>query len=149
MRRTLTAFLLAFSLCTPAFAVLPSEKLADPALEARAAVLSKQLRCVVCQNQTIDDSSAPLAADMRVLLRERIAAGDSDDQAVAYLVERYGNFVLLNPPFQRDTWFLWLAPFGILAAAGAAYVLQMRKTSVNVPYPAPPDGESERLAELY
>jgi cytochrome c-type biogenesis protein CcmH len=149
VKRTLTFLLLALSLGTPAFAVLPSEKLSDPALEARASVLSKRLRCVVCQNQNIDDSSAPLAGDMRVLLRERIATGDSDDQAVAYLVERYGNFVLLNPPFQPDTWFLWLAPFGILAAAGAAYAVQMRKTSAGVPDRILSEGANEGLADLY
>src|SRR6185437_13548270 len=96
--------LLAFLLLAPlffasgAFAVEPSERLANPALEARARALSEQLRCLVCQNETIDESSAPLAHDLRVLLRERIAAGDTDAQAVKFLTDRYGDFVLLRPP---------------------------------------------------
>ena len=134
--RTIVWAMMTVWLATPAIAVLPSEKLPDPAMEARAAALSKSLRCVVCQNQTIDDSAAPLAADMRVLLRERIAAGASDEEAVQFLVQRYGNFVLLKPPFQPDTWFLWLAPFGVLAIAAAGFVAELRtRTSRNAPRP--------------
>jgi cytochrome c-type biogenesis protein CcmH len=140
---------LVLCLSMPARAVLPSEKLPDPAREARAAELSKRLRCVVCQNQTIDDSAAPLAADMRVLLRERIAAGATDDQAVDFLVERYGNYVLLKPPFQPDTWFLWLAPFGILAIATAAFLMQIRNRRNAGAYLPLNDEERDRLAELY
>jgi cytochrome c-type biogenesis protein CcmH len=109
-----------------AYAVLPDEQLKDPKLEARARVISQDLRCVVCQNQTIDDSDAPLAHDLRVLLRERLLKGDSDAGAEAYIVKRYGTFVLLKPPFQSDTLALWLGPLAvlILGAAGATYYLR-------------------------
>lgn len=100
------------------FAVEPDEMLADPALEARARALSAELRCVVCQNQSIDDSNAPLARDLRILLRERLAAGDSDEQVKQFLVDRYGAFVLLRPPFNAHTLLLWLAPPIILVGAG-------------------------------
>lgn len=109
-----------------AVAVLPDEMLPDAKQEARAVALSKTLRCVVCQNQNIDDSAAPIARDMRLLLRERIAAGDSDDRAVAYLVQRYGNYVLLKPPFQTDTLLLWLAPFGVLTIAAIVFFVSIR-----------------------
>jgi cytochrome c-type biogenesis protein CcmH len=104
-----------------AAAVEPGEMLQDPVLEARARQLSQGLRCLVCQNQSIDDSNAPLAQDLRVLLRERLAAGDSDAQAVAFLVARYGNFVLLKPPFQINTLFLWIGPGLILLIAAVAF----------------------------
>jgi len=107
-------------------AVEPDEMLADPGLEARAAALSKELRCVVCQNQSIDASNAPLARDMRLLVRERIAAGDSDAQAKAYLVERYGNFVLLKPPLQPNTLLLWFGPLLILVVAAGGLLLAAR-----------------------
>jgi cytochrome c-type biogenesis protein CcmH len=122
-RVTLAAFgafaLLVF--CQEAAAVEPGEMLQDPVLEARARQLSQGLRCLVCQNQSIDDSNAPLAQDLRVLLRERLAAGDSDSQAVAFLVSRYGNFVLLKPPFQINTFFLWIGPLLILLIAAVAF----------------------------
>lgn len=101
------AFLLA---AAPAFAVNPDEVLADPALEARARALSTQLRCMVCQNQSIDDSNADLARDLRLLVRERIVAGDSDEQVISYVVSRYGEFVLLNPRLSAKTLILWGAP---------------------------------------
>ena len=106
----------------PAYAVLPDEVLADPILEARARNLSQTLRCVVCKNQSIDDSNAPLARDMRLLVRERLVAGDSDIQVRGYLVARYGNFILLRPPLQPNTLLLWLAPaiftfFGFISFA--------------------------------
>ena len=132
----------------PAWAVLPSEKLSNPVLEARASALSKNIRCVVCQNQSIDDSGAPLAADLRVLLRERISAGDTDDQAVNYLVQRYGNFVLLKPPFQPDTWFLWLAPFGVLIVALAGFATQIRRNPAKQVWPAEDDDELEQLIQI-
>jgi len=106
------------ALAGPALAVTPDEQLRDPKLEARAKAVSRELRCVVCQNQSIDDSEAPLAHDLRVILRERIAAGDTDDQAKAFLVKRYGSFVLLKPPFEPATWALWLGPFAVLAVGG-------------------------------
>jgi cytochrome c-type biogenesis protein CcmH len=103
-----------------AHAVTPDEMLKDPALEARARDISQLLRCVVCQNQSIDDSSAPLAKDLRVLVRERLAAGDTNPQTLAYIVARYGNFVLLKPPMQTNTLLLWFGPALILALAGLA-----------------------------
>lgn len=123
--RRFAALGISLALLAPAraLAVEPDEMLADPALEARAEALSKELRCVVCQNQTIDGSAAPLARDMRLLVRERLAAGDTDAQAKAYLVARYGNFVLLKPPFQPDTWALWIGPAVILILAAGALVV--------------------------
>ena len=94
----------------PALAVQPDEVMKDPALEARARALSAELRCLVCQNQSIDDSDAPLARDIRVLIRSRIASGESNDAVRAYLVSRYGDFILLKPPFKPETMLLWLSP---------------------------------------
>lgn len=120
MRRRLHALVIsALFVASAAGAVLPDEQLADPALEARAREISKQLRCVVCQNQSIDDSDAPLARDLRVIVREQLTAGKSDDETMDYVVERYGNFVLLKPPFEPATWALWLAPLFVLLAGGA------------------------------
>jgi len=116
------ALALAVAFTHPALAVQPDEMLKDPALEQRARALSAQMRCLVCQNQSIDDSDAPLAKDLRVVIRERLTAGDSDDQVKAYLVNRYGQYVLLKPPFGPETWALWLTPF-LLVGFGAAYVL--------------------------
>lgn len=118
MRRIFLAVCALLMFATPAFAVLPSEQLSDPKLEARARHISQELRCVVCQNQTIDNSDAPLAHDLRVILRERLLAGDSDEQAKAYLVKRYGTYVLLKPPFQTNTLLLWLGPFLVLGIGG-------------------------------
>lgn len=114
----LLAALVALALAAPAFAVLPSEQLPDPVLEKRALAITKDLRCVVCQNQSIDDSDAPLAADLRVIVRERITAGDTDKQARAFVVARYGNFVLLKPPFEPATLALWLGPLLVLLIGG-------------------------------
>ncbi len=125
MRRLLFALLLL--LAAPAAAVLPSEQLKDPVLEARARAVSATLRCVVCQNQSIDDSDAPLAHDLRVLVRERIVAGDSDAQATQYLVDRYGHYVLLKPPFEPATLFLWLGPALVLVAGATGIALFLRR----------------------
>ncbi len=114
---------LVFFASAAALAVEPDEVLSDPALEARARALSAELRCVVCQNQSIDDSNAPLARDLRLLLRERLVAGDSDSEVKQYLVQRYGTFVLLKPPLDERTMLLWLAPLLIL---GAAVLLLLR-----------------------
>jgi cytochrome c-type biogenesis protein CcmH len=112
-------YLFAFVLfLTPALAVLPEERLQDAKLEARARVISQELRCMVCQNQSIDDSDATIAKDLRLLVRERLSAGDSDSQVIAYIHARYGDFVLLRPPFNPSTFLLWLTPFLILMAAG-------------------------------
>jgi cytochrome c-type biogenesis protein CcmH len=104
----------------PAYAVQPDEIMADPMKEARARDLSRELRCMVCQNQSIDDSEAPLARDLRLLVRERIAAGDSDGQVIDFLVARYGEFVLLKPRFNPHTMLLWLIPPLALLGGGFA-----------------------------
>jgi cytochrome c-type biogenesis protein CcmH len=140
------ALLLLLVLVAPALAVEPNERLADPALEARARALSQGLRCLVCQNESIDESQADLAHDVRVMLRERIRAGDSDAQAVAYIVARYGDFVLLQPPVKRSTWVLWFGPPAALAlgAAGLALAVRRRRAAS-----APLSAEEERaLAAL-
>ena len=110
-----------------AHAVMPDEILGNPVLEKRARALSQQLRCLVCQNQSIDDSDAPLARDLRLLLRERLSKGDSDAAAIDFIVARYGTFVLLKPPVQRDTLLLWLAPLLLLAAAILGFSHQFRR----------------------
>lgn len=116
----------------PAMAVRPDEVLSDPKLEERARTLSLKLRCLVCQNQSIDDSDAPLARDLRLIVRERLRKGDSDAQVLDFLVARYGDFVLLTPPLKSSTLILWLAPFSILLLAGALIGLRARrKTSAS------------------
>jgi cytochrome c-type biogenesis protein CcmH len=137
----------ALALAGSARAVTPDEQLADPKLEARARALSQELRCVVCQNQSIDDSAAPLAHDLRVILRERLAAGDSDKQAVDYLVRRYGDFVLLRPPFQADTVALWLGPLAVLllGGTGAALYMRGRARAAEAPLSAAEEAQAARL----
>jgi cytochrome c-type biogenesis protein CcmH len=122
------ALLFATSLAAPAaLAVQPDEVVSDAALEARARALSKDLRCMVCQNQSIDDSDAPLARDLRILVRERLKAGDSDRDVTDFLVARYGEFVLLNPRFSGHTALLWLGPAAILLiGAFGLFVLARR-----------------------
>jgi cytochrome c-type biogenesis protein CcmH len=110
-----------------AFAVLPEEVLPDPVLEARARVISQDLRCLVCQNQSIDDSNAPLAKDLRVIVRERLTAGDTDKQVFGYVVARYGNYVLLKPPLQSDTFLLWASPFIMLFISLGVAFAYLRK----------------------
>ena len=148
MRRLALVTLAALALAAPARAVTPDEQLPDPRLEARARALSQELRCLVCQNQSIDDSNAPLAHDLRVILRERLAAGDTDAQAKAYLVTRYGDFVLLRPPFQPDTWALWLGPFAVLLAGGAGVALYVRGRSRAAAVPLSAQDEAEAAALL-
>jgi cytochrome c-type biogenesis protein CcmH len=135
----------------PALAVQPDEILADPALESRARELSRELRCMVCQNQSIDDSDAPLARDLRLLVRERLTAGDSDRQVLDFLTARYGQFVLLKPRFGWDTALLWLAPAAVLLLGGAALVslLRRRRRPQAVPDEQPlTEAETRRLTEL-
>jgi len=129
MMRFIILTLLVAVLTLPAFAVEPGEMLQDPALEARARELSKEIRCLVCQNQSIDDSNAGLAKDLRVILRERLVAGDSDAEIKTFLVDRYGDFVLLKPPVKAETLFLWYGPFaiGVLGAIGVAVFLLRRR----------------------
>ena len=148
------AFLLAVALAAallagPAQAVRPDEMLADPALEARAREVSRELRCLVCRNQSIDDSDADLAHDLRVLVRERIKAGDSDDQVVAYVRARYGDFVLLRPPVSPGTLLLWGGPPLILLLGGLAvarYYRARRRDDAGTP-PLSAD-ERRRLAAV-
>lgn len=133
-----------------ALAVEPSERLADPPLEARARAISGELRCVVCQNQSIDDSNADLAHDLRVLIRERLTAGDTDAQAIQFIVRRYGEFVLLKPPMKPDTYLLWFGPFAVLAlgAIGAAlYLHRSRRVPHQAPAPLSAD-ERRKLDKL-
>jgi cytochrome c-type biogenesis protein CcmH len=115
MKRILFAFLF---LATAAAAAPAPESLPDPAQEARARALQKEFRCLVCQGESIDESGAPLAADLRRLIREHIAKGESDAEIERYLVARYGDFILMKPPFQADTYALWAAPFAVLLLAG-------------------------------
>jgi cytochrome c-type biogenesis protein CcmH len=131
MRRSFIAgaFALAVLVGSSAYAVQPDEIMADPAKEARARDLSRELRCMVCQNQSIDDSEAPLARDLRLLVRERIAAGDSDSQVIDFLVARYGEFVLLKPRLEPHTLLLWLVPPLVLAGGGLALWLHSRRRS--------------------
>ena len=133
-----------------ASAVTPDEMLADPKLEARARAISAELRCVVCQNQSIDDSNAPLARDLRVLLRERLSAGDTDQQSMDYLVARYGNFVLLKPPFQWNTLMLWVGPALFLVLSALAFSRYFRKPAADQSHENPAFSaiEQERLDAL-
>ncbi|WP_348639986.1 cytochrome c-type biogenesis protein [Methylocystis sp. B8] len=132
----------------PGHAVTPGEMLSDPALEGRARVLSQDLRCVVCQNQSIDDSNAPLAHDLRVLLRERLTAGDSDRQAVDYIVARYGNFVLLKPPMQLNTLPLWAGPVLFLLFALISFSRYLRRRAVIQPIGEAPQLSASEQARL-
>ncbi len=127
-----------------AYAVMPDEVLADPALEARARNLSQDLRCLVCQNQSIDDSAAPLAKDLRVIVRERLTQGDTDEQVIEYLVARYGNYVLLKPPFQRDTLLLWIGPAVFLLIAAGVSLLYFRARRQSEDETVAPLTEDER-----
>lgn len=133
MTRRLKAALLAASLALAplvqipaAHAVQPDEMLADPAMEARARAISKELRCLVCQNESIDDSNAPLAHDLRVLVRDRLKTGDSDEQAMRFITDRYGDYVLLRPPFKATTLVLWLGPFALLSIGAVGVVFYLR-----------------------
>ncbi|WP_234681215.1 cytochrome c-type biogenesis protein [Bradyrhizobium monzae] len=151
MRRMMAALVALVLLAAPAaYAVQPDEIMSDPVKEARARDLSRELRCMVCQNQSIDDSDAPLARDLRLLVRERIAAGDSNSQVLDFLVARYGEFVLLKPRFERQTLLLWLLAPLLLAGGGFALWRQNRRraqTGVDVPPPLTQD-EQARLAAL-
>jgi cytochrome c-type biogenesis protein CcmH len=149
IRRLALAAAVAAGLAGPsAYAVEPTERLADPALEARARALSQELRCLVCQNQSIDESNADLAHDLRVLLRQRLAAGDTDRQVLGYVVARYGVFVLLDPPFAPATYLLWLTPPALVLGAGALLVLRARRRRPDPELPALSEEERDRAALL-
>ncbi len=143
MMRVVALWLL---MAVPAFAVLPDEVLPDPTLEARARALSRELRCVQCQSESIDDSNAAIARDLRLLVRERLVAGDSDDEVKSYLVARYGEFVLLSPALHGANWLLWLAgPLMLLGGAGVAMATLRRK-----PVPEEPltEADAARLRDI-
>jgi cytochrome c-type biogenesis protein CcmH len=153
----LRACVLVLALLTPAlaFAVEPDEVLPDPVLEARARTLSKELRCMVCQNQSIDDSNAPLAKDLRILVRERLVAGDTDQQVLDFLVARYGEFVLLKPRLSWHTAILWLGPPALLFGGALVLIVVARRRkrggSIDVSQPvggALTPAEEARLAQL-
>jgi cytochrome c-type biogenesis protein CcmH len=148
MKLRLAALFACLMLLAPAHAVEPGEALADPALEARARDLSVDLRCLVCQNQSIDDSHAPLAKDLRLLVRERLSAGDSDEQVRNYLVQRYGDFVLLKPPLRIGTLLLWGAPLLVLLAGGFGLLLASRRRSAGATSAALSADEQARLDKL-
>lgn len=125
-----------------AWAIRPDEMLSNPKLEARARTIDKELRCLVCQNESIDDSDADLAHDLRLLVRRRVLAGDTNEQVKQYIVARYGNYVLLKPPFDAETYLLWLGPLGLLLCAAGAATVYYRRTVQAAE--APPISEEER-----
>lgn len=147
MRRIPLIMLLLVALAGPAAAVNPDEMLSDPALEARAATISEGLRCLVCQNQSIEDSDADLARDLRLLVRERLVAGDSDAEVEQYLVDRYGEYVLLKPRFNAHTWLLWIAaPALLLAGLIGIWLAGRRQRAADQPDLS--EDEAAALAEL-
>jgi cytochrome c-type biogenesis protein CcmH len=145
MRIILAALLFLLAAFTPALAVNPDEVLADPHLETRARALSAELRCMVCQNQSIDDSNADLAKDLRLLVRERLKAGDSDAEVLEYLVSRYGEFVLLKPRLTAHTVLLWGMPLFLLLVGSLVLVRKIAKRWVVRPVAPLSREESERL----
>jgi cytochrome c-type biogenesis protein CcmH len=150
MRRLAALMLLLTALASPVAAVQPDEVLADPALEARARALSKELRCLVCRNESIDESHAPLARDLRLLLRERLVAGDSDAEAMAFIVDRFGEYVLLNPTTTGTNLILWVAGPAMLLGGGAIAALYIRRRARAGEAPASnlTEAERARLAEI-
>ena len=144
----LVALMLCIGVAAPASAIGPQEALPDAAQEARARDLFRQLRCLVCQNQSIDDSDADLARDLRVIVRERIHAGESDAQVIAFLTQRYGDFVLLKPPFKASTLALWATPFALLLIGGVFLVRRGRQPRGADAAAPLNDGERARLADL-
>ena len=145
MKRAVLALLLLVA--TQAWAVEPGERLADPALEARARDISRELRCLVCQNQSIDDSNADLARDLRHVVRERLQAGDSDQAVIGYVTARYGDFVLLRPPFKPQTWALWLGPPALLLVGFVAWLMFVRRRAAVAETPLSEE-EQHRVASL-
>jgi cytochrome c-type biogenesis protein CcmH len=151
MRRVVFIALLGALLLQPrvGVAVTPDEMLKDPALEQRARVLSQELRCMVCQNQSIDDSDAPLAKDLRLLVRERLVKGDTDRQVLDFLVARYGSFVLLKPPLEISTLLLWgLSPAALLAGIVALFIMARRRKTIVLESAALSSDEQQRMRKL-
>lgn len=140
--------LLLVETAVPAYAVEPGEVLDDPILEARARHLSKTLRCLVCQNENIDSSHAPLAKDLRILLRERLVAGDTDEEVTEFLVARYGDFVLLMPPVQGNTMILWLAPLLFMLGGVGGATIYLRSAKEVAPEADLTEEDTRRLVDL-
>lgn len=148
--RGLLVLIAAFALVWPVFALEPGEALKDPALERRAREISKELRCLVCQNQSIDDSDAPLARDLRRIVRERLTKGDSNRQVVMYITARYGDFVLLRPPVKPVTWLLWFGPLllFLIGVGGLMWrIRQRRRIRQTAPVPLS-EAEKRKLRRL-
>jgi cytochrome c-type biogenesis protein CcmH len=145
--RSVLAVLLALAVAAPACAIEPQEQLTDPALEARARTLGQELRCLVCQNESIDDSNADLARDLRTIVRERLTAGDSDQQVLGFVTARYGDYVLLRPPVRAGTLVLWFGPVVLLVAAIIAMTLRLRRRAEAEPAPLSSE-EDRRLTRL-
>ena len=153
MRHFLSALGLLLMLAAPAAAVEPGEMMKDPALEARARTISKELRCLVCQNQSIDNSNADLARDLRILVRERLTSGDTDQQILDFLIARYGDFIMLKPPFKGTTFLLWFGPALVFVAAvsGLFVYFRRRRSALAEPECSKPSlssAERDRLASL-
>ena len=148
IRRLILVAAFLADLTVVAYAVEPSERLADPALEARARALSQELRCLVCQNQSIDESNADLAHDLRIRLRKRLLAGDTDRQVVDYVVARYGQFVLLDPPFEPATYLLWLTPPVLALGTGVLLLIRARRRRPDRLLPPLTEEERARAAPL-
>lgn len=146
--RILALLVVVLGLASPAFAVQPNEILDDPALERRARSISAELRCMVCQNQSIDDSDAELARDLRVLVRERLVSGDTDEQVYDYVVSRYGEFVLLRPRLSIQTLALWAAPILVMGAGIAAIATFLRNRDPLQAGPTLTEGEEKAIADL-
>jgi cytochrome c-type biogenesis protein CcmH len=140
-------FVIGVSGGSPALAVRPDERLSDPALEARARNLSQELRCLVCQNQSIDDSDADLARDLRLVLRERLQAGDDDRAALAYIAARYGDYVLLSPPIKASTLILWTGP-GVILLLGFGGIIWVRRRRPVTALPPLSAAEQARIKSL-
>jgi cytochrome c-type biogenesis protein CcmH len=144
MRRAIVTFLFTLAMSAASLAVQPDEVLKDPVLESRARDLSRELRCMVCQNQSIDDSEAPLARDLRLLVRERLTKGDSDGQVIDFLVARYGEFVLLKPRLEWQTLLLWGLPPAVLMVGIVALFVQIRRRNRAVAELPPLTAEERR-----
>jgi len=149
MRSLLRLLLTVFFLTTEVLALEPGEILNDPALEARARSISKNLRCLVCQNQSIDDSDAALAKDLRIMVRNQIVSGKSNEQIISDIVARYGDFVLLKPPINQKTLILWFSPVLILLAGGMSLYIYFRKRKSAAAETLLSDVEKEKLAEIW